>query len=472
MRVGLAVVAVVVGIAGCSSPGDPVAEEPPPTTEAGLPEGLPGLIVVAHDADELAVASPDGSGEVVLDATADGVLVQQPTWSPDGTEVAWSAVARDGSTTVRIAAPGDDVTVLDLPVAAFFLQWSTDGSSLAWLGGGDQGTRGGIVDRDGALGELAAGASVFLDGAPGSDGWVVHVDGSDLRRIAPGRPPGVELRSPSGPFAAPEVTADGDIVILVVTREVDGSAEVVPAVARWRDDTGARRAAAEPTTAANVADAGLVGDRPRHVPVQLFVPQEQLGVAVLDAEGTVVDEIATGLSGRRGAFVVDPSAHHVAVWAATTTGRVPLVVVDLLTGRRAPVVADGVRGAWWSPDGSALAVLTDAEAGQMRWVIVDAGGTRGLAPFSPTPEVRSAYVPFADQYARTVTPWSPDGRAIVHTLVEPGEGAWAVVQPVDGTDRARLRPGDVAWWSPGVAVTEADLARVALARSETARAGR
>ncbi|MBC8363605.1 MAG: hypothetical protein H8E59_01220 [Actinobacteria bacterium] len=45
--------------------------------------------------------------------------------------------------------------------------------------------------------------------------------------------------------------------------------------------------------------------------------------------------------------------------------------------------------------------------------------------------------------------WSPDGRALVHTLVD-ADGPTVVVQPVNPVgERVVVGRDDAAWWSPG-----------------------
>ena len=127
-------------------------------------------------------------------------------------------------------------------------------------------------------------------------------------------------------------------------------------------------------------------------------------------------------------------------------------MVDLATGSVVQVLDDGAFGGLWSPDGSALAAVRRVDGGRMAWSVWDSADGAlplDLAPFTPTVEFAAAYLPFFDQYARAVTPWSPDGRAFVHTRLV-GPDSQVVVQPTRHVgELVVVGEGDAAWWSPG-----------------------
>jgi Tol biopolymer transport system component len=55
-------------------------------------------------------------------------------------------------------------------------------------------------------------------------------------------------------------------------------------------------------------------------------------------------------------------------------------------------------------------------------------------------------LPFFDQYAQSMTLWSPDGEAFAYPAMTGGiPGIW--IQDIDGTDPIRLTDGSWVSWS-------------------------
>lgn len=424
---------VVVTVSGCGD-GGPAEPSRVGLAQVGSPPvdvaDLPGRIVVLVDGLGVVVRNPDGSGEVVLDAVDGPSPAQQPTWSPDGRRVAWASFDSRTSPAVRIAEPGVEVdpggsdgpvgqvTVRALPTAPFYFDWAPDGSRLAWLGPGRFGVSGGIVDtRAGVAGMplvLVEGRSVFVDWLPDSSGLVAHVDGARLETSVPGSPTTL-LHQPTGPFGAPEVLPDGRIVVI-------GGTEVPEVM--------------------SISHGGA------HDKAQVRL--EILGAGV--GQAMAESEVVAVIDGSPARFDVDPTGSRVAVWSVLASGTRPMVVVDLATGSVVQVLDDGAFGGVWSPDGSTLAAVRRVDDDRMVWSVwnpADGPSPLDLTPFTPTIEFAAAYLPFFDQYARAVTPWSPDGRAFVHTRLV-GPDSQVVVQPVRPVGGlVVVGEGDVAWWSPG-----------------------
>ena len=94
-----------------------------------------------------------------------------------------------------------------------------------------------------------------------------------------------------------------------------------------------------------------------------------------------------------------------------------------------------------------LGVLV-AQANGLEWRFVRDAEIIAGDPFVPSQEFFNSYVPFADQYERSSTWWSPDSRAIVFAgAIDGEEGVW--VDLVDDERGAvRVADGDIAFWSP------------------------
>jgi Tol biopolymer transport system component len=166
----------------------------------------------------------------------------------------------------------------------------------------------------------------------------------------------------------------------------------------------------------------------------------------------------------------------------------PIFVSDAGGQNRKPVTTEDAIAFYWSPDSKQIAYLTLLEPGQssssatdylrvamqrltragraarsgglsaplpqtaeiqMRWHIVNLaeGGVRTLATFSPTDHFISL-LPFFDQYARSITFWSPDSQHLVYTQQEGQDaGSIWVVDTAQGSTPRRIGDGTLAVWS-------------------------
>ncbi len=86
---------------------------------------------------------------------------------------------------------------------------------------------------------------------------------------------------------------------------------------------------------------------------------------------------------------------------------------------------------------------------QLRWRLMNLAdkGTRALAAFVPTGEFL-ALLPYFDQYARSLTFWSPDSQHFVYTQSEEnGAGSVWVADVAAGAKPRRVGDGTIAVWS-------------------------
>ena len=128
---------------------------------------------------------------------------------------------------------------------------------------------------------------------------------------------------------------------------------------------------------------------------------------------------------------------------------------------------DWVLGFFWEPDGSRLAwVALNPEERTMEWRIVRDDGVADVHADQPVAGLRFApsgetflMLAFFDQYARSHSPWAPDGSALViagnqQYLAERRNGSGApgprvyVTHLRDGGELRDIAPGGIAVWSP------------------------
>lgn len=341
------------------------------------------------------------SGETLRLGPDDGSFPTQPTPGPSG-RLAWSELtATDG--VIAIAEPGQEVRRLDAPTSPFYYSWSPDGERLAFLGSGASSLIFGIVE-DGSARQVDDGAPYYFDWAPDSDSLFVHRVGNDL---------GV-------------LTLDGERVVI-------DESPVVFQAPQWTND-GVVYAA---------TGAGTLAESDNATGVLLATADEPADLVVAAAPGDEPTVIAT-----LAAFsAFDRAGDRVAVLSFEDPPTGTLRIVDLVSATTTEV-ADSVLAHRWSPDTSKLLLLRSDDEGSAVWEVWEDGETTRLAAHLPTTTFVRDYLPFWDQYSRSLTLWSPASDAFTFAGRMDGEEQDGIyVQYLDGR-RERLADGNFSAWGP------------------------
>jgi Tol biopolymer transport system component len=180
----------------------PVAPSRPAPVVPSAPTGTLAFMRVTDGSKDVAVvAGPVGGGTPVVVGTER--YADYPTWSPDGTRIAFGAGPATGSNAVgstslwvAAAGGGNARRIVDRPVLG--LSWSPGGTRIAYIGWDHQGDTGlFVVGADGSGDALVlkgfwqsvswspAGGRLLLAGYPATDAGTPEAEAFDLYTVRP-----------------------------------------------------------------------------------------------------------------------------------------------------------------------------------------------------------------------------------------------------------------------------------------------
>lgn len=354
----------------------------------------PGRLLVTGPEGEVWLVDPITGEEEELAAPADHPGPVQPTASPDGKSIAWTAATATGDPIIRLH---DETGERDIaaPTFPFFYGFAPEGTVVAALGNHPEGDGVALMLVDVAAGEaeiVDVGRPYYLDWHPGDETLAVHVGIGELA-VLDENAERQALSVQTGDFQAPAWTQDGR---LVAVRRADGAATSLTA-----------QVGLEELVVVDVADGSH---------------QDIVGV-----EGPVAFDVA----GARVAFV--------------SGGVGPLDVVSLDGEGEREVTSDTVAAFEWSPSGELLLFhVLDPEEGLVPHVW-DGVGTTAYPGFVPSQVYVTQFLPFWPQYARSVTQWAPDESGFAYA--EHGQEPTVWLQPLDD-ERREMGPGTMVTWIP------------------------
>jgi hypothetical protein len=128
-----------------------------------------------------------------------------------------------------------------------------------------------------------------------------------------------------------------------------------------------------------------------------------------------------------------------------------LTVIDLESKTFTSVTSDPTPLFQWDPTGERLlyATFIDDPTPALVWHVWENGEVTDFEPFVPEPSWFGTIAPFFDQYAQSVSLWSPDGTAFAYpALVD--RAPQIMVQRIDAPSRVASSIASGTWvsWSP------------------------
>ena len=333
---------------------------------------------------------------------APGEDLQQPTWSPDGSLLAWSGAGSEGFSVVVGSATGSETSRYPTPFAVFYMQWKPDGSAIALLGSPEPGRVGlAILDLESeTVTPLNSASSYYFHWSPVREELITHLGGVRLEQLDPstGDTALFETLEPvNSLFQVATWTPDGDSILYVRPADPDS--------AETRDDL-------------------------------------------------VMHDVSTGnievLAGGAGFFnfAVSPDGNSVAYSIRTVDGMTSMEIIDLASGEREQI-DEPLTLAWqWSPDSRKILLLGVGDQA-MSVRVHESGKITRYQEIIPTSTFLQNYLYFWSQYDLSHSLWAPDSSAFVFSAFD-GNADTVFLQYLEDDLPVLLGPGSMAVFSPAI----------------------
>lgn len=380
------------------------AAEPASTSTTVPPPPVDRLVVLGDDGNVFTV-DPDGSNRTDVTDDAGGATVYfQPVWSPDGARVAFGS---GSNATFRLNVADQDGTGLTATVMdsfPFFYYWDATSTRVGLLRNDAAGGLAMEVVSDGVLSRFDTGAPFYFSWEPSGSRLVWHI-GTDRLEIVEADGSTAVVDADPGAFQAPQWTESG----IFFASSSGGDQTLV----RLDVDEGV-----EPFPVAQITGFALFSATP-------------------DGSRVAVQGLTEA-----------PDATTVAYQQLPRVPFNQVAIIDVETGDLERVTEGPALAFFWSPVGDTLLILSAGDdPTTFEWSVRRDGTTTPLARFTPSPTFLRDFLPFFDQYAQSMTLWSPAGdRFAFPGRIDDERGVW--VQPIDGSAPSRISEGVFVGWSP------------------------
>lgn len=393
-----------------------------------LLERKSGLIAYVGNDGNMYVTDQAASSTTQLtdDVTEDtqNIVYQLPTWSLDGSQVAFIRLEQTGSSSLTsnlFVANVDDDTLTKAYTSEtefpFYLYWSPDNKHIGALSttAQQQTLLLQSIPADGGERQvLDTGSPFYWSWSPDGNTMIVHKNGAPenaLNQLSFLKF-GDELieyvmDAPPASFQAPAWSPDGAFILLTTLSD-DGKQQI---------------ALADP--------AGT----------------EQRTIAEFDLNTA----FAWAADSTQFAYIVGDEVMQTGVLGALHVANV--------NNDEEIVIDEKVYGFFWSPDGAELAyivpyIASAEDSGQqalyfeLNILDIASGESRTVASYQPS-EPFANLIPYIDQYHQSLTIWSPDSNNLVISFVIPSSGVPAIaIVPSSGVTEPRfLAEGSLGIWS-------------------------
>lgn len=357
------------------------------------------VLVDGRFGEGVTVLGPGAERSDLYLEAADGYLAQ-PSWSPDGSMVAFSRASSTGSWIV--VGPGADgyLTAYETPFVVFYIHWSPDGRLVAMLGGADSRVALAILDLDtGTVKRADSAVSYYFHWSPDSTRMLAHLDNSRLQILD---------------LSSGEITR-------IAAFDFVWSAYQAPS---WMPD------------GRSILYVRPAGDQSEEPPDELVIH---------DLVSGQIDVLATGAGFF--AFAVSPDGTRVAYSLHNLSYSTSMYVVEPGTGQVAELDAPNTVAWQWSPDSRKILLLGIGEERRLSMDVYQDGAITSYPGIAPTENFLRSYIPFWNQYGHSHTLWAPDSSAFVYAASDQGDD-YVFLQPLEEERPLLLGAGSMAVFAP------------------------
>jgi hypothetical protein len=398
-RIWLATMAVgVVFVAAACTTASSTTTVDRATTTVAVPE--PAVLIVGEPAGGVAVVNEDGTVTERFDPP-EGARYSQPIWaSPD--TIVYAQVAAGNSRLEAIRIGGGIVWSVGLDTPPFYYLASPDSERTTVVSLRNKAAAPGLVieqisskDRPRTVSEEAP---FYASWHPDDGRLASHIGDS---RIDITDATSETIDTDASGFQAPIWLASG-----LVTLRTDGSDSYLT---RWGEDSFTNIAKVRGSARFVGASNSLA-----------IVTGGDIETGGIQASAQAIPTISSGV----------------------------LTVIDLEEGSFTSVTSDPSPMFQWDPAGEQLlyATFVDDPIPALVWHVWKDGEVTDFEPFVPEPSWFGTVAPFFDQYAQSISLWSPDGSAFAYPALVDGE-ARILVQPVEEANPLDIAAGNWVAWS-------------------------
>jgi TolB protein len=381
----------------------------------------------------------DALGEQHIALTSDAStatrIYDYPTWAFDSQTIAFVGVDTSGEepeSTLYTASPSGakPISIFKSTIQApFYLYWAPDSKSIGFLAqtNDELGLMLARADGKESARTIQNGSPFYWGWSPDSQSMVMHIGGSRrdsmdaqlaIVHIANSGKPQPLGKNP-GEFLAPQYSPDGSSILFSVMNEMNDTLFLADAQAdnpRKLIDYEGRIAFAWSPDGKKIASLITSGDT--------GLPHYGK-ISVSDGDGKNYHQV---IAEDALAFFWSPNSQRIAYLA----------------------VSMGTNGQGCDGCGKKLAAPLGQTSGiRLQWRVVNVadGNASTLITFAPT-RAFVELLPYFDQYARSITFWSPDSTKFVYTQNEGrGNGSVWVADATGKSPPRRVGEGTLAVWS-------------------------
>lgn len=369
---------------------------------SGTEQPHEGLLAVVDDSGQVVVITILGEPVAAVTELDESKIGYQPVWSGPS-HLVFVEQAAFGGTLVVAALEGEQLRRVEFVTAPFYVYprpgTSGDGDIVTLRTRAEGGLAAEIVHPDESVSALEGGFPFFLTWT--NDGRLMaHAGNAAIQEVYPDR-----RTAPVAPglFGAPAAWEDSVVFIRSA-----GSASFLSVL-----------------TGEQSRDLATVGG-----PTHLVVGGDRVALR------SVAGEMPAG--------GIEILAQQLPLVPSEA-----LAVVSLEDGSLEIVASGGIAAFFWDPEGRRLLYLDifDEAASQLAWHVWENGSVIDFPPFIPDPSWWVSFAPFFDQFAQSMSLWSPDGSAFAYPgRIGDETGVW--VQHLDRQVPVRVSSGSWVAWGP------------------------